>query len=294
MIDENNPFAIQFRTARERFQTANGRPVRLKLIESRSSDGRTHNLPTAPEVAALIVGDMDLNMKPRDVVLQTQDGDLQYISELHPCYLPLQYPLLFPYGEDGYRLGIEHKDASSTSRKRVKLTMREFFAYRIHERLHEAKTLFHSRRLFQQFLVDAYTMIESERLSYLRNNQDKLRVDKYGNLADAVRRGDTDPSTYGKRIMPASYTGGPRYMIQNFQDAMAICKWYSYPDLFITFTCNPKWPEITRFLNEKGLKSEDRPDILCRIFKMKLDHLIKNFKEHQIFGVVDARKYIQI
>ncbi|KAL8529957.1 hypothetical protein ACS0TY_007141 [Phlomoides rotata] len=167
MIDRVNPFAIQFWKARE-----------LRLIEKRIKDGRTHNLPTAPEVPALIPGDIDQTTERRDIILQTRSGELQRISELHPSYVPLQYPLLFPYGEDGYRLGIEHKDASSCNRKRVKLTMREFFAFLMHERNNEANTLFHSRRLFQQFLVDAYTMIESERLSYIRNNQPKLGVEK--------------------------------------------------------------------------------------------------------------------
>ncbi|KAM3263420.1 hypothetical protein P3L10_000414 [Capsicum annuum] len=38
---------------------------------------------------------------------------------------------------------------------------------------------------------------------------------------------------------------------------MAICKWAGYPNLFITFTCNPKWPEICRFVDSKDLKLED-------------------------------------
>ncbi|KAL8557711.1 hypothetical protein ACS0TY_004982 [Phlomoides rotata] len=158
----------------------------------------------------------------------------------------------------------------------------------MHERNNEANTLFHSRRLFQQVLVDAYTMIESERLAYIRNNQPKLRVGKISDLVGAAHRGDSEALSSGKRIMPTSFTRGPRYMIQNFQDVMAICKWFSYPDLFITFTCIPKWPEITRFLNDRSLNSEDRPNILCRMFKMKLDALIKDFKEKQLFGTVEA------
>ena len=59
---------------------------------------------------------------------------------------------------------------------------------------------------------------------------------------------------------------------------MAICSWYGYPDLFITFTCNPKCPKITRFV-KKGMRPEDRPDIVCRVFKMKLDKLVNDLKE---------------
>jgi len=64
-------------------------------------------------------------------------------------------------------------------------------------------------------------------------------------------------------------------MIQNYQDAMTIYRHYGNPDLFITFTCNPKWPEIIRALAKiPGQKVEDRPDIITRIFKMKLDHIL--------------------
>ena len=53
----------------------------------------------------------------------------------------------------------------------------------------------------------------------------------------------------GRRVvLPSSFTGGPRYMCQLYQDAMAIVRKKGKPDLFITFTCNPKWPEIAEGL----------------------------------------------
>lgn len=75
-------------------------------------------------------------------------------------------------------------------------------------------------------------------------------------------------------------------MFNNFQDAMAICRRYGYPDLFITITCNPQWPEITRFMTRSKCKAEDRPDIEPRVFKMKLDELEKDLKKRRIFGEV--------
>ena len=89
-------------------------------------------------------------------------------------------------------------------------------------------------------------------------------------------------------ILPSSFTGGARYMHQNYLDAMSLCKWFGYPDFFITFTCNPKWPEITRFLKDTKLKPEDMPDILCRIFKIKLNALMKDLKQKAVFGKVQA------
>ena len=84
----------------------------------------------------------------------------------------------------------------------------------------------------------------------------------------------------GKRIiLPSSYTGSPRYIIQNYQYAMAICRQYENLDLFITFTCNPTWPKIIRALALiQGQRPEDRLDIVSRIFKMKLDSFLSTIK----------------
>jgi len=77
-------------------------------------------------------------------------------------------------------------------------------------------------------------------------------------------------------------------MIQNYQDAMAICGWAEYPDLFITFTCNHKWQELVDFLKVYHLKPEDRPDSVTQLFKIKLEHLIKEIKKGYIFGKVKS------
>lgn len=84
----------------------------------------------------------------------------------------------------------------------------------------------------------------------------------YNWLTYAIIRGDDNPVMQGKRIiLPSSFSGGARYMIHNYLDAMAICMSPGYPNLFITVTCNPKWPEIVRNLDSRGLKPRDRPRI---------------------------------
>jgi hypothetical protein len=45
-------------------------------------------------------------------------------------------------------------------------------------------------------------------------------------------------------ILPSTFIGSPRNMMQNYQDAMAIVSKFGKPDLFIIMTCNPKWREI--------------------------------------------------
>ena len=67
-------------------------------------------------------------------------------------------------------------------------------------------------------------------------------------VADAVvaSDGQVDGSQLGKKvILPLSFTGGPRYQHQLYQDAMGIVRCFGKPDSFVTFTCNPRWQEIT-------------------------------------------------
>ena len=54
----------------------------------------------------------------QDIILETRGGQLQRIDELHSSYLGLQYPLLFPYGEDGYRPDILHRAKSTVKKKK--------------------------------------------------------------------------------------------------------------------------------------------------------------------------------
>ncbi|MCH85030.1 helicase-like protein [Trifolium medium] len=49
----------------------------------------------------------------------------------------------------------------------------------------------------------------------------------YRGLTEAILRGETDATTTGKRIvLPANFVGGARYMIHNYQDAVATGKTY--------------------------------------------------------------------
>lgn len=109
-------------------------------------------------------------------------------------------------------------------------------------------------------------------------------------MCDAVENGDADATQLGKKvILPSSFTAGPRYMAEKYQDAMAICRWYGNPHLFITVTANPNWVELKYHLDAYGGESgNSRPDLECRIFKIKLDEMISDFKKGIYFPKPDA------
>ncbi|XP_019173546.1 PREDICTED: uncharacterized protein LOC109169127 [Ipomoea nil] len=225
-LDENNVLVKIFRMAKTQMESNHRADIKIKLIGKRNKDARTYNLPQVGEVAALIVGNLDPNMGERDILVESKAGHFQRITKLNPAYLPLQYPLLFPYGEDGYRDDIQFSNVEGrSSNARSKLSPTKYFSFRLQDRFNEISTLLYARRLFQQYLVDAYTNLESGRLVYIRTHQKSLRCESYKCLTDALTRGEVDPTAQGKRIiLPSSFTGGARYMVQNYQDAMAICR----------------------------------------------------------------------
>jgi hypothetical protein len=94
--------------------------------------------------------------------------------------------------------------------------------------------------------------------------QQKLRAELYAGLQDAIHDGDADVAGV-KVILPATFSGGPRFMVQHYQDAMAIVRTFGKPTFFLTFTCNASWEEITREL-QPGQTAADRPDVTTRVF----------------------------
>jgi len=290
MLDQHNKLVKTYRYAKQKIKCNQGRSFKLKLIKKRSSDPRIYNLPHVSEVAALVVGDFDINKGDRDIIVEYQKGGLQRISELHPLYLALQYPLLFPFGEDGYRDDLQFRNSSigfNSSRKKV--SMRQYFAYRFQMREQDESILLLSGRLFQQLVVDGYSAVERQRIDFFIYNQPKIRAATYNGLHQACSSGAVQPSSCGKRvILPSSFIGGRRHSKENYQDAMTICHARGYPSLFITFTCNPKWPELVRLLDKFSCSSEDRPDLVVRIFKIKLDQLIRDITKEQLFGPYNA------
>ena len=75
-----------------------------------------------------------------------------------------------------------------------------------------------------------------------------------------------------------------------YQDGMAIVRVFGKPDLFITVTCNPSWPEIKEALLP-GQTAQDRPELISRVFNMKLKAIFNDILKEDIFGKVLAYLY---
>ena len=89
--------------------------------------------------------------------------------------------------------------------------------------------------------------------------------------------------------LPLSYIGGSRYMNQCFQDAIALAQYYYGFNLFITFTTNTSWPEITNTLLSSQMAA-DCPDLTVRVFNIYKKLLINDLIKDSIFS--DALGYV--
>ena len=59
----------------------------------------------------------------------------------------------------------------------------------------------------------------------------------------------------------SSFVGSQRYMEQLYFDGMSICGHLGFPNLFLTLTCNPTWPEIQRKVRNE-IRIEDSVSLI--------------------------------
>ncbi|XP_075588849.1 uncharacterized protein LOC142597684 [Dermatophagoides farinae] len=91
-------------------------------------------------------------------------------------------------------------------------------------------------------------------------------------------------------ILASSFEGSARNMNEHYHDAMAIVAKYGFPELFITMTANTEWPEIIENLHQNQTAFE-RPDLIDRVFKKKLNHLMEIIYKKGYFGRCQAYVY---
>jgi hypothetical protein len=175
MLNEHNSLVKAFRYARDRLDQEGDQRVTLRLLGCNSRDDVQYNLPTSGEIAAIIVGDYSADEYTFDVLVHSKSGRLKCVSCLHPCYLSLQYPLLFPYGERGYHLGIKYTDADDEGIVRKYVTMLEFGRFHMHYRLNQPNPFTCYGRLSDQLVVDFYSTVEGSRLKFIADHQKDLR-----------------------------------------------------------------------------------------------------------------------
>ncbi|XP_044575237.1 uncharacterized protein LOC123259041 [Cotesia glomerata] len=280
LLNEHNELLKIFKSHMHQLQSDNHAIVINPDKTPAGEHIRRFNAPVVDDVAGIMAGDCTA---AREIVIRRRNNNLQFIADTHRSYDALQYPLIFWKGQDGYCINIKQRDPVSGAETNKNVSSKDYYAYRLMIRRGLDNVILRCRELCQQFMVDMYAKIESERLRYLRYNQQKLRAEEYIHLRDAINN-NADVAEIGNHvILPSSYVGSPRHMQEFIQDALTFVREYGRPCLFITFTCNPKWPEITSLLLP-GQNAIHRHDITARVFRQKLKSLISFIIKSHVFG----------
>ncbi|XP_073021926.1 uncharacterized protein [Primulina eburnea] len=280
ILDQHNPFVHVFRQIGKCQDIPN---CRLIIRQQRPNEHQ-YNLPTSSQVAAVIVdNEFQENLSGRDITIQGIGGNLISIQDVVGYYDPLQYPLLLPYGT--YSWDINSRNINGT-----RLTCLNYYAYMLQIRENSPSLLLRGGRLLQQYVVDNYVKIETQRLRWIRSNQRDIRSELYQGLQDCLHGGENNAGNVGTRIvLPSSFGGSPRDMYQRYQDAMTLVQIYGKPDIMLTMTCNPNWDEI-KYQLLHGQSSQDRPDLITRIFKSKFEEFKKDIVDR---GVLEEGYWLQ-
>lgn len=304
-MSNNNPFCQAYRmlyeVEKECMKDAMEHGVQMTdlsmaIIQDRNKDQRRYNAAKANEVAVVFSNKDGLPPLHRDLIIHLRSScndankGMKRISILDNNLEALVYPILFPFGEQGWRVDLMRNKTGS----RTRVSQMEYYSYRLSIR-GSFNPILNAGKLTQQYFVDAYVKTEGNRLSFIQNNQKDWRGDTLKGLQDYIA---TSAELQGKKagtaiILPSSFQGGPRYMQQNYQDAMAIVTKYGKPDLFVTMTCNPKWKEITENLLP-WQQVEHRPDLVAKVFNIKLKSLLNEITATSggIFGKVLAHVHV--
>ena len=188
---------------------------------------------------------------------------------------------MLPHGDAGYEMDVQNRRDTADE-----MTLLQHGRYRLYTR-HGQHYVPHSfGALFQQWVVDHWSLIDQERADYIKSKegQKKIRADSYKTVEAAVDSGQAEGRNLGGRIiLPATHVGSRRYMNKAYHHSMAVVRSRGRPTLFITFTANPKWPEIEREL-WPGQDAKDRPDLVSRVFALKVESLLHEVRHNNVFG----------
>ncbi|KAI1706355.1 hypothetical protein Ddc_15334 [Ditylenchus destructor] len=230
-IRDNNPYAEGFMSMKEEIELQkekadiNNEPepdVKLLFGVNPGTDDRTHNLQTVNEVAAVFVPTTEGEIPQAKIVVHEKGKAYQNINHLDGETEALLYPLLKPYGEDGWEctwqkdLQSRKKTLLGNEKSFKKMSLNDYYkfwlAYRDHDKAGFFNPLHLAGRLFQQWIVDQYCRLETDRLIWYRLHQDECKRANYLSLKNWLDTHKTKANAkqIGRMtILPSTFIGGP-------------------------------------------------------------------------------------
>jgi hypothetical protein len=305
-VEVHHPFVSRYKTAGEllkEMDLSTMAQCRLQIdgrspahAEQRSTSAvnaaRQYDRPRSDAGVAILSPD-DADGEVAYALVHRIGGESATLKIQHPQWDSLPHGLLFPHGNEGWN-GRMMKKARTTGQLR-KLTLLDYYQYRLQWRLGpyaRDNYLFYGAKLYQEYVCKAFWRVEAERLEDHKNNPNlatPLRCERHNELVAAANTG-------AKRVgmkyrLPSSHVGGPSDYKQRYLDAMTVVFGTVMPSYMITVTCNPNWPEIKDSL-PPGVSAHDRPDIIARVFKQRLEMMLDDIEKECIFGRVASMVHV--
>lgn len=303
-IKRKNFYAKCFNTAKEQIEQ-NPSAVRgdaLYYQQATGRDRRTSSLPTVPEVA-LGYNQTSVDEKMMFVV-SVKGGGLKCINITHPHFLPLKFPLLFLYGEDGWCTNIKLADGSDDLRS-TRVSLNEFLRFitqyrcnststNIEEYLASNNMIWNSINLggsvVEEFYATISLMVEQNKLAYHNMHQNTTRwVNPNTNLDtnESLDRQSTPSNS-----LPSSFYGSPKFLKMLYQKTVALFAAMGAPNLFLTVTMNPKHAEkLLETLPGNHNTTYPRNNLISRGFQQIVSEIDRDIEK--ILGMkVTAKSWI--
>ena len=242
--------------------------------------------PTArTEIAALLYKDNSDEPGKRHVYTYPRNGPAKecdkprFVPIYTSSYLPLQYPLLYFSGDSGCSPGDILENRQDRTLSTTGNVVDACFYAR--QRLMIEPVFHRLSTVAQEWACDQYARTDDLKLSYIEKQLPKKRLTTKNAIHNAPPQ-----QKVGKRL-PASFHGSHINRKRKQLDAMAVVARLGAPTLMVTFTANPSWPEVTENLLP-GQTGMDRPDLISRVFKVKLKHLLADLRQ----GLFGRAQYI--
>jgi hypothetical protein len=132
-------------------------------------------------------------------------------------------------------------------------------------------------RLAQYWLMDFYLQVLDQKMSIIRKIKTRIMMGQTRQTSNNLtEHEEQDRHAAGcidepknELYLPSSVHGSPRHMTALAKDALVLVSEFGCPHVFITLTCNPKWPEIVSQLLD-GQTAFDRPDVTAAFLSQGL------------------------
>ena len=266
-------------------------PAFISFAEtSRVNDG---NVPrqqvSAPEIAAILYTSGEQDVTTRSVMtypIDSPHSQPRFLPLWSPAYERLQYPLLFMHGEAGWSPGNALENPSKKSRTmNIAGNTHVTSPFYCRQRILAERVFQRNRRIAQERITDNLSRMEENQLTFMKAAPFQQR------LATARSISQSSGTDKPGQLLPVTLHGPPTKRKHDTEDALAVVNRKGKPHLMITMTCKPFRPESVQNLLY-GQQASDRPDLCCRVFKIKLGVLMSHLESGKVFGPYDFHMYV--